>query len=898
MSEKIALKITQASLNQTALDWPNNMANHYAAIDVAVDQHSDMLLTHELSITGYEVNDDFQRTDNKRIYEAAQNIAAYAYAKDPDLIVSIGFPWRLQLRDVFEKAQPDADYLKNALYDRLNLPFNVQAVLAGGKVVAMTAKANLFRDERGYENRYFNEWSFRDAEQYAKMAGVGCIYGTIDIALPDGSKIPFGRPIIYIKNKDGHGYVYATAICEEKWAAAMYDNFPGDDSRYEGLNIIPSIARYLGSRAGLFLEIANASPPSRLKQDKHMHLNNLASRHADVVVDTDGLGTSGATYSQYGHRLISQEGQTISAGRRVQFNQLATTTSIVSIHSAPEASANRTHIILPHQFKHSKVEPETHLAWELPDQKAAWDNPINPDRWKEEQIRNLALWMFDYMRKSGSKRVAEALSGGKDSSFVCSMVRVMVELGMHDLGVEGFCNAMSLPYTDKLLAAEAAGGKDEAVKACMSEMLVAVYMGTNNSSFATWNAAKTLVEGGNYDGGGSFEGIGGKFIDFNIQDLMDFYAYTFAVEKTNDIEMQRGQEIMREVAAFFNASRHQYTPEQILEWEKRLYNDYPEIKRLVTAGKPDQVITYENLQARPREVLIMAMANYIKGMAMANPNLDEAYGAYATFGGDLHSGTINPNAGIHKIDEEALLEYLEQKGVQGVMKRIIALGPANNNRPSAELQPKMGDKVVQFDEEALQGTFFQKAALARLRHHKKIHTENGDRWMNAGELFAKARADELFSRMDDNLLYNTVVYFYQRWEGPAQHKIHASPISYTHGESVDKQTSLRTPNLSGGSRDEIVQLGVDLLFKWAEEDKLGWDKQTYNLLRARSWQDLSFMQQFYRLMHNHNASLPNVDHNLRGLYDVLKEKGWDEVFSPLNENHPVTIVHQSSLEML
>ena len=41
---KTALKVTQASLNQTALDWPQNMANHYRAIDVAVEQGSDMVL--------------------------------------------------------------------------------------------------------------------------------------------------------------------------------------------------------------------------------------------------------------------------------------------------------------------------------------------------------------------------------------------------------------------------------------------------------------------------------------------------------------------------------------------------------------------------------------------------------------------------------------------------------------------------------------------------------------------------------------------------------------------------------------------------------------------------------------------------------------------------------------
>ena len=64
VNQKLSLRVTQASLNQTALDWPQNMANHFAAIDIAADQGSDMVLMPELSLTGYEVNDDFQRTDN------------------------------------------------------------------------------------------------------------------------------------------------------------------------------------------------------------------------------------------------------------------------------------------------------------------------------------------------------------------------------------------------------------------------------------------------------------------------------------------------------------------------------------------------------------------------------------------------------------------------------------------------------------------------------------------------------------------------------------------------------------------------------------------------------------------------------------------------------------------
>lgn len=894
---KIALKVTQASLNQTALDWPQNMANHYAAIDIAVAEGSDMVVMPELSITGYEVNDDFQRTDNIRIYEALASIAAYAHAKDPNLIVSVGNPWRLQLREAFEQAAENPDHVHNALYDRWNRPFNVQTLIAGGSIIGMTAKANLYISERGYENRYFNQWGFRDVDEYASLAGIEVPYGTIPIALPDGREVPFGRPLIYVTDENGHSYVHAMAICEEKWVATRYDAYPNDDSRYEHLNIIPSISRYLGTKDGLFLEIANASPPSREKQDRHMHLDELASQWANVVTDTDGLGTSGATFAQFGHRLVAQDGKTIAAGKRMGFGQVETTTSVVQIQNADPALKKKAHVTLARQFQNPEAEPHAELIFKTRDDQV-WDDPANPDRWKEERIRNQALWMFDYMKKAGSRRIVEALSGGQDSSFNTVMIRVMVELAMHDLGVEGFCEQMShLPYTDKILEANANGGKDAAVKTCMDEMLVAVYMGTDNSSHETWYAAKSLIDGGDLDDGGTFDGIGGQFLERNIQDLVTATAFIYGTEKSTDMSWDEKRDALEELAEFVHASPHKYTPEHMAEWAQRITEKYPKILELTSAALPKQGIAYENFQARLREVLIMAFANVKGGMAVASPNLDEAYGAYATFGGDLHSGTINPNSGLHKVDEQALLKYLEEHGVHGVMGRIIALAPTNGNPPTAELQPKKDGEVVQFDEDALQGTFPQKAALARLRHHTKIYAEHGERWMNAGELFVKAREDDLFSGLDDSQLFNAVVYFYQRWEGPAQHKIHATPIAPTFGENVDKQTSLRTSNLGGGSKDEIVQLGISLLFKWAEEDGLDWGQQSYHLLRMRAWQDKAFVWEFGNQIRNRDESLANMSFNLRGLYAELKNKGWDGVFEPLNDNHPVRIIHNTPAGM-
>ena len=890
----LSLKITQASLNQTALDWPQNMANIYAAIEDAAAQDSDMLLLPELALTGYEVNDDFRRTDNDRIYQALTDIAKYASAKDPNLMVSVGHPWRVQFREAFDKAAAHPDIIKNSFYDRLSKPFNVQTLISGGELLGMTAKANLFADERGYESRYFNEWSFRDAEEAAKLIGEQSKYGTFPIKLPDGKSVPFGRPLIYVSDDKGNAYIHAMVICEEKWVGSKFDGHPYNDSRYEKLNIIPSIARYLGTKTGLFIEMSDASPPSKLKQDKHFHLNNLASNHADAVVDTDGLGTSGATFAQFGHRLISQKGKTIAAGPRMKFGQVATTTSVIQVMNADPALAAKTHATLERSFKDPSAKGSVSLAWKA-DKSAAWDDPANENRWIEERIRNQALWMFDYMRKSGSKGIVQALSGGKDSAYNTAMVRVMVELAMADLGVEGFCQQMAhLPYLDKIRTADKKGGREAAVEACMAEMLTAVYMGTNNSSFETYDAAESLINGGTYDDGSPYKGIGGKFKSRNIQDLVTSCAFIFGTENSTKIPFARKAEIIAELEKFVHASPYEHSPEDMQIWADTIRKDYPEISDLTSAALPGQGIAYENFQARIREVLIMAVANVEAKMAVANPNLDEAYGAYATFGGDLHSGTVNWNAGLHKADQEAIMEYMEREGVQGVMGRISALAKANNNRPTAELQPKKSGQVTQFDDEAMEGTFPQKKALADFMHHTRVHSKDGERLMNASEVFEAAKAHEAFYGLDEAELFNRVVVFYHRWQ-IAQHKIHATPIAPTFGENVDKQTSLRTPNLSGASKDEITALGIELLFDWASNDGLKWSEAKKQELLKRAWQDKDFVAAFRSEIWNKHKgedahALKFSSFDLRGTYERLKSKGWDQVFKPLDADHAVRII--------
>lgn len=875
---QVTLRITQASLNQTALDWPRNMANIYAAVDEAVAQRSDILALEELALTGYEAGDEFQRTDNDRVCAALDDIAAYAAALDPNLVISIGHPWRQQDRDIPAPGDAPFERAKEPLYDRMNLPFNVQALIGGGAVQGMTAKASLYNDERGYEKRNFNEWSVAAAQR------AGGVYGTIGIApggTGDDRVIPFGRPVVQIRDFAGNAVNIAHAICEEKWVATRYDGHPHDDSRYETDNIIPSVARYLGSRDGLVLLVPNASPPAPGKDERHAHLAALASRHADAVVDTDGLGTSGSTFFQFGHRMIAQDGAVVASGARLSFARAACTTSTITVNAAPPETAAKAHAVMAHEFRHMGQAPRLSVA-ARDDAAQAWDAPGNPHRHYEEVIRYTAAWLFDYMRKSGSKGIMEALSGGADSAFNSVIVAVMVHMGMTELGVAAFCDELSVRNKDAVMGA-AAGGIAAAARECLSEMLTGVYMGTANSSARTRHAAAFLMEGGiDPETNEAVPGIGGRFMSRNVQDLLDLYAAIYAVEDLSVLDPATRQELVRDIADCLNANPHTVSAEDRAAMAEALRRKYPFVDDLATAAQDS--VAYENIQARAREVLIMLFANKEGKMAVANPNLDEARNAYSTFGGDLHSGTINLNAHLPKAYQLGVMRYLYEHGVQGVMPPVRALGPVLKNKPSAELMPLGADgAVVQTDEASLQRSFAQMNRISEYMLYERRVTPSGARRLNAGEVYDSCRADPLFGGVDEDGLYNMVRVSYNRWT-IAQHKIHASPVAPTFGRNVDHQTSQRTPNLHGGSRDELALLGLRLMFSWAEADGLGWSTRDRAVLERRAWQDEGFVKTFGRLVW---CEREDRDFDLRRLYEDVRARGWDELFPPLPAAHPV-----------
>lgn len=165
------IKPAAASLNQTPIDWANNVQNIVYAIKMAKSQGANLLLTPELSITGYGCEDLFAAD---WLYEKAFDILINEIAPHTtDILVFVGLPLKWN-----------------------NHCYNCFAGVLDGKIIGITAKQYLANGGVYYEPRWFSPW-----EQ-----------GKVDTIELGGYSIPIGEVVYdYKEQKIG------VEICQDAW---------------------------------------------------------------------------------------------------------------------------------------------------------------------------------------------------------------------------------------------------------------------------------------------------------------------------------------------------------------------------------------------------------------------------------------------------------------------------------------------------------------------------------------------------------------------------------------------------------------------------------------------------------------------------------------------------------
>lgn len=435
------IRLAAATLNQTPIDWKNNLGNIQQAIAKAKEQDVDVLLLPELCLCGYGCEDWFLAD---WVLETSLQKVLELLSSTKGIAVSIGLPVKWQ-----------------------NKIYNCACLVYDGEIMGFSAKQHLANDGVHYEHRWFQPWGRKGQE-------------TI---LVSGREYPFGEVVYEI-----NGFKFIYEICEDMWH---------DKTR----------------------------PASYLQTNVHFILNPSASpftfgktkRREKIIVDSTTKYNCAYVYANL---LGNESGRIIFDGE---------------LFIASEGKVQTQN----HRFSYANLNLVYHDFTLSQDKLVAQGQGNVPgiETKEEEFYKAAALGLFDYLRKSRSKCFVLSLSGGADSTCCAALVRVMVNLGVKELGFEEFKRKLGNESLDSVVTA-------------MSHLLHCAYQGTVNSSEDTYISAKEVAEE-----------LGASFYSWKVDSAVK--EYTTVIEnainqqlawQTHDVALQNIQARVRAPFIWFLAN--------------------------------------------------------------------------------------------------------------------------------------------------------------------------------------------------------------------------------------------------------------------------------------------------------------------------------------------------------
>ena len=455
--------------------------------------------------------------------------------------------------------------------------YDTAAIFADGALRGFVCKQNLARKGLHYEPRWFDPWPA----------------GVVKEVEVNGQRVPAGDLIFACGP-----VVIGLEICEDAWTRDR----PAPRLMDRGVNLIvnPSASHFA------FGKLKKRQQLVRDGCDRdgvgYVYSNLLGNEAGRAIYDAGGI--------------IGLAGDVVVTGRRFGFSSIELAAASLELrpplHSDQARAGDDDHGLVTVAMTPltpvagGRIEPVPQASWES-----------GPDVKEEEFARAIALGLFDYIRKSRSHGCIVSLSGGADSSAVAALMWLMARFAENDLGPA---------WGSRLIAG--------AETLTVAEILTCVYQTTENSSDATYDAARTLADA-----------LGATWHLFQVQDLVDRYV------------------------AIVEAA----------------------IGRPLTWQQDD--IALQNIQARVRGPGVWMLANIGNALLLSTSNRSEAAVGYATMDGDTCGG-LCPIAGIDKAFLLWWLRWIERTGPEGVGP-VPGLGPVNQLTPTAELRPA---EMAQTDE--------------------------------------------------------------------------------------------------------------------------------------------------------------------------------------------------------
>jgi NAD+ synthase (glutamine-hydrolysing) len=355
-----------------------------------------------------------------------------------------------------------------------------------------------------------------------------------------------------------HGITFGFEICEDAWSSSR----PGYSLSQRNVDIIlnPSASHFALGKSTSREKLVTDS--SALFNCVYAYVNLLGNEAGRMIYDGD--------------ILIAQQGKLLAQNTRLSFKPVNVVCCKVALN---DVSA-------------SEQKPQTD----------------NKER-NEELTRAVTLGLFDYLRKSKAKGYVVSLSGGADSATCTVMVAEMIKRASSELGWKEFSR---LVFSDQSVT-----GYPQAVRL----LLTTAYQATQNSSSATWEAARQLADS-----------VGALFYHWSVNDEVTSY--------TTKIETQ--------------------------------------LKRKLDWSTDD--IALQNIQARMRSPIIWLLANVKQSILLTTSNRSEGDVGYSTMDGDT-SGSLAPISAVDKPTILGWLKWAEKNLGYTALRQINELKPTAELRP-------------------------------------------------------------------------------------------------------------------------------------------------------------------------------------------------------------------------
>ncbi len=200
-------------------------------------------------------------------------------------------------------------------------------------------------------------------------------------------------------------------------------------------------------------------------------------------------------------------------------------------------------------------------------------------------------------------------------------------------------------------------------------------------------------------------------------------------------------------------------------------------------------LALQNIQARVRSPSVWLLANLRGALLLSTSNRSEAAVGYATMDGDT-SGGLCPIAGIDKAFLRHWLRWMEATGIEGIGP-IAALGPVNDQQPTAELRPPAAHQT----DEADLMPYDVLDAIERLAIRDKLVP-----------LEILQTLEPQLLRYSQDQLVAWIERFFRLWCRNQWKRERYAPSFHLDDENLDPKTWCRFPILSGGFERELAEM--------------------------------------------------------------------------------------------